>query len=517
MKVFGVVSKNNYSERAIEKSAKLLHRQPKEQMRKFKREDTIIYLIVHDKEYITSNEFKIAVNDRNGEQFRFCEINERLRTVQNDKMRISKLYYYNNGNEFVFSSEIKAIVNYIGRIHLTINHAFIDNMIVYGFPYLDITLFNEIKNLRPEHRIVHEGLEVRTEKIIPIREYVFDRKNKHDRQMLFQFLKDKTVPHELIQEHSFLWFSGGLDSRILFKLLSDARTINTIVNFGYEGTKERKYAKKYAHKNYIVNLTNYEITPEIILENYKEHMWINEGFSGHLNAHIYGFLKKFKNTANLVIYDGYAGGITLGGIGYKKGSPRWDMKPCVNAPFFMRDVYWIPDEEQIHNYYMRNITANGGIKIGREFGTVIYPFADYNFFKWCMQVPIEERRKHKFYKKILRESLPDILKSPSTTIEGQSLFHRAKNKLARKLGIYKQGYVQPERWLRDSHDYRAEIYDTLFSDECLERDYFNHKKIKHLYKKHLRKEGNYADILVRLFNLEVMFQQFLDGDGFDVL
>ena len=95
-------------------------------------------------------------------------------------------------------------------------------------------------------------------------------------------------------------------------------------------------------------------------------------------------------------------------------------------------------------------------------------------------------------KYLLRESAKDIL---------PEIIYKRRDK---------KGFSTPsDQWFR-SPDFQKYITSILDSDSFKERGYFNVKKCKENYLRHLRGEVNITKDIWKWINLEVWFRKFID-------
>ena len=464
--------------------------------------------------------------DPNGIQF-ICNFIDGRYELSMDYFGLSKIYYCQYDEEFIFSSEIKSIIEYVGRDNLTPNKVFLQQMFVFGFPIHTSAMFEEIENLpvgfkisvKPDTGDFELGQYnfVNYRETLPIKELY--------EELCHSFPEDSHT--------KFLWLSGGLDSRVILEILAKKfDSIDIITNFGHKGTMNRKYASEVINKRDDVTSTFvYEVTPEMIVNNAKEHLWISEGMSGHLNAHILATLKHFAHIPDLCIYDGFAGDIILGANHYNKVKYDFTIASLelftnkeflkyIHLPLPLSDIrnYCSTDlvseiglELFYHNNYSRNVLASGGIGIGKEFGKVIYPFANWNFFEHCMNISIEKRKNHSFYKKFLRKVFPQIDTHDSTSLRTKSIEYKIQTILRKhvfkNLKDSNASYVTPGVWFKESTLYRNFVEDLIQKTSQYTAEYFDFVQINRMNK---HKDINH---LVKLVNFSLMFQLFYEWDN----
>lgn len=161
-----------------------------------------------------------------------------------------KPFYYaiGNNNEFIFASEIKAILA-SGLIHPKVNPEALSNYLQYGYVSTYQSIYSNIYTLPPAHQLIwKEG------KVIVSRYYSLPSKDRvislSDAKEEFLYLLKNAVKKQLIadvQVGSFL--SGGLDSSSIVALVDEFLPHQTTISFGYDHQdSELKYAKEIADK-----------------------------------------------------------------------------------------------------------------------------------------------------------------------------------------------------------------------------------------------------------------------------
>ncbi|WP_412850303.1 asparagine synthase (glutamine-hydrolyzing) [Chryseobacterium sp. PMSZPI] len=161
-----------------------------------------------------------------------------------------KPFYYaiGNNNEFIFASEIKAILA-SGLIQPKVNPEAISNYLQYGYVSTYQSIYSNIFALPPAHQLIWKA-----GKITVSRYYSLPAKDRmislSDAKEEFIYLLKNAVKKQLIADvevGSFL--SGGLDSSSVVALVDEFLPHQTTISFGYDHKdSELKYAKEIADK-----------------------------------------------------------------------------------------------------------------------------------------------------------------------------------------------------------------------------------------------------------------------------
>lgn len=161
-----------------------------------------------------------------------------------------KPFYYaiGNNNEFIFASEIKAILA-SGLIRPKVNPEAISNYLQYGYVNSYQSIYSNIFALPPAHQLVWAN-----GKITVSRYYSLPAKDRvislSDAKEEFVYLLKNAVKKQLVADvevGSFL--SGGLDSSSVVALVDEFLPHQTTISFGYDHKdSELRYAKEIADK-----------------------------------------------------------------------------------------------------------------------------------------------------------------------------------------------------------------------------------------------------------------------------
>ena len=161
-----------------------------------------------------------------------------------------KPFYYAIGknNEFIFASEIKAILA-SGLVKPKVNQEALSHYLQYGYVNTYQSIYENILTLPPAHQLIYQN-----GKISVTRYYNLPSKDQtvslSEAKEEFVYLLKNAVQKQLIadvQVGSFL--SGGLDSSSIVALVNEFLPNQTTISFGYDHEdSELKYAKEIAEK-----------------------------------------------------------------------------------------------------------------------------------------------------------------------------------------------------------------------------------------------------------------------------
>ena len=184
-----------------------------------------------------------------------------------DRLGIKPLYYYQDSNSFIFSSEIKSILQLLSK-KPSLNINAVSSYLSYRYPILNDTFFENIFSLPPAH---YKKIDLKSGKS-SIKEYwnasdkFKEQQEDKGEEYYIEKIRDilsSSVRYRMIADvplGSFL--SGGVDSSVVTALMAknSDKPVNTFtIGFKEEGYNEFEYARIVANRYH----TNHH---EIVLE-----------------------------------------------------------------------------------------------------------------------------------------------------------------------------------------------------------------------------------------------------------
>lgn len=190
-----------------------------------------------------------------------------------DQIGIKPLYYYNDGTKFIFSSEIKAILEH--KIARKLDRiAFAEYLRLLYVP-APLTMFEGIFKFPPAHRgIVKKGV-LRMEQYWEINPLKKTDESPDERHDTIERLVDASVERQLVSDRPLgVFLSGGIDSSVVLDSMSKVRkNIDTYsVGFDLEESEQadkfnadfeiaKKTAAHYGTTHHEVMLRTEEVVP----------------------------------------------------------------------------------------------------------------------------------------------------------------------------------------------------------------------------------------------------------------
>ncbi|WP_089717678.1 asparagine synthase (glutamine-hydrolyzing) [Candidatus Entotheonella palauensis] len=297
--------------------------------------------------------------------FAIWDQNQRELFLARDRLGIKPLYYYWNRNQFVFASEIKAILQ-APEVEREVNPQAVYHYVGYEFVPAPDTMFRHVHKLPPGHYLRFKNGQVtvqrywdmtfQTENLSP-RDYA-----EHMRELLTEAVRKRLISDVPLG----VFLSGGLDSSTIVALMSHCgvEPIKTF-SLGYEDEtfSELDYARVVAkqfnteHRELIVE----PVTPELI----EKAVWqLDEPMTDLSSVPFYLICQRAREHVTVCL-SGEGGDESLVGYDRFKASkahasyallPDWIRRGIV-APL----VRALPDQPQKK---ARSILSNGLLKAG---------------------------------------------------------------------------------------------------------------------------------------------------------
>ena len=192
-----------------------------------------------------------------------------------------KPFYYAIGNkgEFIFGSEIKAILS-SGLISPIVNQDALYHFLQYGYVSAQQSIYSNIYTLSPAHYLTYSQgkIEVKRYYSIPKNDVQI---NLSDAKEEFTHLLKNAVKKQLVADvevGSFL--SGGLDSSTIVAMVNEFKPKQTTISFGYSGEhSELKFAEEIAQKYQTNHIEIHENRGDISADLLKISPYFDEPFS----------------------------------------------------------------------------------------------------------------------------------------------------------------------------------------------------------------------------------------------
>ena len=206
--------------------------------------------------------------------------NEKVYIVR-DRLGIKPLYYYQDENNFTFSSEIKSILA-LNDIERKIDIDAVSSYFSFRYPILDNTFFDGIFSLPPAHYIEMTTHSFEIKEYWNVADKFLEQQNDKGEAYYINELKKilkSSVKYRMISDVPFGSFlSGGVDSSVITAIMAESSNtpVKTFtIGFEEEGYNEFDYAKIIAdkyhteHHEILISGKNYIDTMEHLID-YKD-------------------------------------------------------------------------------------------------------------------------------------------------------------------------------------------------------------------------------------------------------
>ncbi len=234
------------------------------------RTDTEVILELYEKFGIN------FVKELNGD-FAMAILDKRLSRIYliRDHFGVKPLYFASSKDQFIFGSEIKAILE--AGVAPKLNSSGLSNYFVFKYSPLQETLFEGVNRLPPAHYLEFEigSGEYSINRYWQVSKIELPNKNKELKQKLFELLKNAVEIRLMSDVPVGTFFSGGIDSSIIAYFLKNKGEIThytarkSAIDLKKEGTTSDYHfasslAKSWGLNLVPVDISSSEANPELI-------------------------------------------------------------------------------------------------------------------------------------------------------------------------------------------------------------------------------------------------------------
>ena len=188
-------------------------------------------------------------------------------------------YAFGKNGEFIFASEIKAILA-SGLIAPKINDEALYHFLQYGYVSTYQSIYSNIFTLPPAHFLTYSNGKISVERYYEIPKNDLGISLSDAKEEFTSLLKN-AVQKQLVADvevGSFL--SGGLDSSTIVAMVNEFKDKQTTISFGYSGEdSELKFAEEIAEKYKTNHIEIYENHGNIATELLKVSPFFDEPFA----------------------------------------------------------------------------------------------------------------------------------------------------------------------------------------------------------------------------------------------
>ncbi|MEO6902457.1 MAG: asparagine synthase (glutamine-hydrolyzing) [Bacteroidia bacterium] len=484
--------------------------------------------------------------------FAIYDLEQNTLFAARDRFGIKPFYFYHNNDQFVFASEIKALLPMVKDI--SPNNKIIFEYLLYNRTDQSTeTFFKDIFKLKHGHCVTIKNNEVKIKQWYDLAsqlKYPSTFTPKEFREELKKSIKLRLRSDVPVG----VCLSGGLDSSTLTAIVFNDFGVKELKTFSavYEkGTWADESPFVDAFKDRLTNMHSTTPTAETFFDEFTDFIVsLGEPIPGVSPYAQYKVMQLAKNNVEVTL-DGQGADEMLGGynylygsyfkelftsfkwmtlikeaVGYYKNNPSKEafkyfiyyMLPISLKKYTGRKTFGSVSEKFYNEYYKSSTIAadfynpttlhnffllhfehklehllkwddHNSMRFSIESRV---PFLDHHLVEKALSLPASSVLRDGISKYILRESVKDILPS--------KIYNRRD----------KKGFETPSDLWFKTPQFQKYITELLNSESFIKRGYFNVEDCKQKNQKHLNGEGNYSKDIWKWINLEVWFQQFID-------
>lgn len=243
-----------------------------------------------------------------------------------DRIGIKPLYYFYNGKDFAFSSELKGITTLCNNIEFEIDNTAIYDYLNYLYIPEPKTYYKNVYKLLPGHRLTFD---INSKKIIKnssywrldVNPYQGSQRKREDIIDELRTLVQESVRKQMIADVPVGTFlSGGVDSSIItYESAQISPQVETFsIGFDEKRFDELKYAIQLAEK-FNIRSNRKQFHKDVLNDSYQKlRNWYDEPF-GDSSAFPTYFVSEFAKEKVTVVLTGDGGDEVFGGY------PRYEV------------------------------------------------------------------------------------------------------------------------------------------------------------------------------------------------
>ena len=186
-----------------------------------------------------------------------------------DEWGIKPLYYYQNDNNFLFASEIKAFLDH-PDFQKEFNESILSAYLCFNSTPTEETFFKNVYRVEPGHQIIYKSGKIKKGRFFKME--FEETEEAHDKivEKINQAMENSVKYHEIADVEVGSFLSSGIDSSYLVSLAKPDKTFTV----GYDNPKydEISYAKDLTDKLGIAN-TAKKITKEEYMKSFPKIMY----------------------------------------------------------------------------------------------------------------------------------------------------------------------------------------------------------------------------------------------------
>jgi asparagine synthase (glutamine-hydrolysing) len=499
--------------------------------------------------------------------FVIYDLNTGKLILANDRYGHNMHYYAFQDGYLLFAPEIKAILQE-KSFKREVNNEAVAEFLTFGEFWGTKTLFQGVHALAPATVLTydHQALSIKKYwEFSYISDYQKSQKEFID-QLVSSFKRAVEIRMEDTLRHG-ITLSGGLDSRsVLGAVPKEKRKKLVACTFGPKDCVEVNIALNISKTAGVTEHDILETSPELILMNAENEVWLTEGRSYIGVSFAYPLLTLEKDKID-VIFDGYAMDLTLGGGYLKKEMLRCkndeELRRLLHNIFFKKRIFqdnehmkiFIPSfydlvkdipEQSFNNEFEKVKNSNlanksdqvfintrvtwmqiGDVPV-RDLVEISHPTADNNFIDLIRTIPPEWRINHFIYRKFFKKLTSELATIPYNRTmvrpDAPLLFWKlglyyiyARDLFLKKINTFSKGkiqlhnahhYVDFDEWFRTNEQWQNFFKELLLNKDYKSKKYLNQDYVKQLFEEAIVGKNNNAMKLMYLATFELFLQKY---------
>jgi len=488
--------------------------------------------------------------------------------VANDRSRLRPFYYAENGEKYLFASEVKAILE-DKTFKKEICHEAVANFFAFETILNDKTFFEGIRVLPPASIVIWSNGNLSVKKY-------WDFEFKEDRNHPMEYYVEnlvrifrKAVERRMKGNHRIgVSLSGGLDSRSIVSAINKGHYPLHTFTYGVRKGDEAKIAEKVAKK---LGTTHrfFELKQDFFVDYAELGVRLTDGMSSCRHFHWISLLRQIAKDVDIVFH-GLGMDIMLGGW----SSPRYvrihrkimkakndadianlvyqtlrlsggretyslfsdayfqrikDM-PIQSLIKALREVKAKHPGNKVDYLFWKNWTRTSTSPARRSYVEDRVPGYDNDFVDFILKIPPSFRLQHKIYYDFFKKLAPHLAKishqgtglpplAPFFLHKMGKLVKGGYMEFIRKLRITtkgrisipnKMGYPNYDEWIIKNERLRKFFEDIILSERTLNRGYFNQGYVRQIFKDHMESKKDYGKELWAILTFELWHRLFID-------
>lgn len=491
-----------------------------------------------------------------------CDLRNEKVIIANDRFGLRVHYYVINNGKLLFAPEVKAILQ-DETFKKELNDEAVAEFFAFGEFWDGKTFFKGIKALTPASILTYDGQDLSIEKYWEFK-YEPDYSKSED-EFVDELVKTFKKAVEIRMKDNLRYgvaLSGGLDSRAVLAAIPPEKRRDVIAyTFGPKDCDEVKIAQKVAKRAGIKHLI-LEISPELIINNAEQEVWLTDGRNYMGMSFAYPILKLIKDKID-VVFDGFALDLTLGGsylsrdkvncksedllfeiLSKKRLFQETEFRKLFTSNYYNK-IKEIP-AKSFKNEFNKISAAHSGNKsdqffistrlawfpIGfvfrRNLMEIAPPTSDNDFIDVIRKIPPEWRLNHYIYRKFLKKLSPELARIPynktmvradapllfwrvgATYLEGKELIKKWIQKFSKGRILFsnKRSYVNFDEWFRTNDNWQSFFRELLLNENSKSKKYLNQNYIEELFQEQITGEKNNSMKLLHIASFEIFLRLF---------